>query len=525
MKRARFATILFGALLFSGAASAQYSRGAWTTFGGDPQRTGWNKVETEITPENASKLKLEWSIKLDNAPLAMHGLTAPLTRAQIYTAKGVRDLVIVAGSSDKLFAIDSDTGKIYWQKTLASDGAPQRTPSWLCPNALTATPVLGPAPDGSAAGAQALYVLASDGKLHAFNLISGEDLMPATKFLPPFSKMWSLNAVNGMLYSTTSQGCNGAASGVYGMDLSSADRKISYFQAGAPGSGVWGRAGVAVTSDGRVVFETGDGPYDPSKNLYSDSVIALAGNDLRLADYYTPANRAWITKKDLDMGNISPVVFPFKNWELIAASGKEGVIFLLDSKSLGGADHRTPLYRSPLMSNDEVNLGGKGFWGAFTTWEDSSGTRWLYAPAQGPPAADTAFPIKYGETPNGSVMAFKVELKDGRPVLTPAWNSVNMGLPTPSIVANGMIFVLADGDNPAQISPGGSMYSVAARIGMATHATLYVLDAATGKVLFSSGDTIKGFSHFSGIALAGGRIYVPTLDGTLYCFSQGSPLP
>ena len=55
---------------------------------------------------------------------------------------------------------------------------------------------------------------------------------------------------------------------------------------GAPGSGVWGRAGVAVTSDGRVVFETGDGPYDPSKNLYSDSVIALAGKDLKLADYF-----------------------------------------------------------------------------------------------------------------------------------------------------------------------------------------------------------------------------------------------
>jgi PQQ-like domain len=52
-----------------------------------------------------------------------------------------------------------------------------------------------------------------------------------------------------------------------------------------------------------------------------------------------------------------------------------------------------------------------------------------------------------------------------------------------------------------------------------------VFDATTGKVLFSSGDLIKGFSHFSGIALAGERIYVPTRDGTLYCFIQGSPLP
>jgi PQQ-like domain len=254
-------------------------------------------------------------------------------------------------------------------------------------------------------------------------------------------------------------------------------------------------------------------------------VIALSGKDLKLTDYYTPANRAWLTKKDLDMGNISPVVFPFKNWELIAAGGKEGVIFLLDSKSLGGADHRTPLYRSPRFANDEVNLSGEGFWGAFATWEDSSGTRWLYAPAIGPPAEGLRFPHDYGETPEGSLMAFKVELQEGKPALIPAWNSVNMGVPTPAIVANGMVFVLADGDNPAQISPGGAQYSAAERIKMAKHATLYALDGATGKVLFSSGEIIKGFSHFSGIALAGGRIYVPTYDGTLYCFSQGSPLP
>ena len=205
--------------------------------------------------------------------MALHGLTAPLTRAQIYTAQGVRDLVVVAGSSDKLYAIDADTGKIFWQKTLAKEGARQRTPSWLCPNALTATPVLGPA--RQMAPGQALYVLASDGGLARFNLISGEDLMPATKFLPAFSKMWSLNAVNGMLYSTTSQGCNGAASGVYAMDLSSADRESSYFRDGSTRIGRVGsrrRRGHQRWPGG---FETGDGPYDPSKNL-SDSVIALS---------------------------------------------------------------------------------------------------------------------------------------------------------------------------------------------------------------------------------------------------------
>ena len=196
------------------------------------------------------------------------------------------------------------------------------------------------------------------------------------------------------------------------------------------------------------------------------------------------------------------------------------MIFLLDAQSLGGADHRTPLYRSPQLANDEANLSGKGFWGAFATWQDSSGTRWLYAPANGPPAAGVKFPRGYGDTPDGSVMAFRVDQKDRKPSLTPAWNSVNMKSPTPPIIGNGMIFVLADGDDPAQIGPGGLQYSVADRINRSTHATLYVLDAATGKVLFSSGDTIKSFSHFNGIALAGGRIYVPTF-GTVAYFVPG----
>ncbi len=143
------------------------------------------------------------------------------------------------------------------------------------------------------------------------------------------------------------------------------------------------------------------------------------------------------------MGSIGPTIFNFKNWELAAASGKEGVIFLLDTKSLGGPDHATPLYRSPLFANEEVNFAGKGFWGAFSTWEDAAGTRWLYAPAWGPPTPAAKFALQHGDTPDGSVMAFKVEVQAGKPVLTPAWNSLNMSVPTPVIIANGVVFALA----------------------------------------------------------------------------------
>jgi outer membrane protein assembly factor BamB len=527
----RFAKLLpILTLALPAVSLAQPGRGGWTTFGGDPQRTGWNKTEADLTLESVKYLKLEWSVKLPSEPKALSNLTAPLVRANIATPKGVKDLVVVAGASNQVFVIDGDTGKIFWEKTLGAEGTPQRRDSWLCPNGLTATPVIGPVPraPGSAAPGfgQALYVLASDGKLHAFNLVSGEDVIAPTPFVPPFAKSWSMNLVNGQLYTTVSQNCNGVKSGVYAMDLSSDDRKVSYFEASSnSGAGIWGRAGAAITSDGRLIVETGDGTFDPEKNQMADSVIALSPQDLKLADYFTPRNRTWVTKKDLDMGSIGPTVFTFKNWELVAASGKEGVIFLLDTKALGGPDHRVPLYRSPLFANEEVNFAGKGFWGAFSTWEDAAGTRWLYAPAWGPPTAATKFAQQHGDTPDGSLMAFKVEEQAGKPVLTPAWNSLNMSVPTPAIIANGVVFALSDGDSPVQFGPSGNLLGVEDRKAKAGHAILYALDAATGDVLFASGDAIHGFSHFSAFAVGGGRIYVGTEDGAFYAFGLGIPQP
>lgn len=526
MKLSRSLSFLFLPLLLHVPLQAQSGRNGWVTFGGDNQRSGWNKVEEDLTKDNVKNLKLEWSIKLDNTSKGLNGLTVPVVRAAIPTPTGSKELVIVAGSSDKLFVIDADTGKLYWQKTLGSTAVAERAESWLCPNSLNATPVIGAVPGKG----QGVFVLAGDGRVHAFNLVSGEDLIPPTQFVPAFTKVWSMTIADNTLYTTTSQGsCNGMKAGVFAMNLSDPNRKVTAFTtsqnaAGISSAGIWGRAGASLTADGRLVVETGDGPWNPEKGDYSDSVVFLSPKDLKVTDYYTPANRAFLTKKDLDMGSISPVVFKFKNWELAAASGKEGVIVLLDTKSAGGADHRTPLYRSPLYTNQELNFAGKGFWGAFSTWEDAAGTRWLLAPAYGPPAPGVKFQNQYGETPNGSLMAFKVEEKDGKPVLTPAWNSVDMMVPTPSIIANGVVYVLADGDSPVQFGNSGNILNLDQRKAKASHTILYALDAQTGKTLYSSGDTIKSFSHFSAPAMFGGRVYAGTYDGMLYAFSLGSPL-
>jgi outer membrane protein assembly factor BamB len=133
--------------------------------------------------------------------------------------------------------------------------------------------------------------------------------------------------------------------------------------------------------------------------------------------------------------------------------------------------------------------------------------------------------LQHGETPDGSVMAFKVEEQAGKPVLTPAWNSLNMSVPTPVIIANGIVFALADGDSAAQFGSSGNLLSVEDRKAKAGHSIVYALDASTGDVLFSSADTIRGFSHFSAPAVGGGRVYVGTEDGMLYAFGLGIPQP
>ncbi len=488
----------------------------WTMFDGDPQRTGWAKDETEITRDNVKKLKLLWQVKLDNEPSGLGSLTAPITVSKVIHNSNFMDLAIVGGTSDKLFAIDIDSGKLFWQRQLPrpAEPKPKVGSEWLCPSSQNATPIVD-------RPTKALYAVASDGRLYFINWANGEDKEPPVQVMPPYAKSWSLNISQGVLYVPTSQGCGKVKSGVWAVDLQDAKHPVTSFLSGpVAGAGIWGRAGVSIGPDGFIYAETGDGVWDPETGKYADSILKLTPKTLTLADYYTPANRAYLTRKDLDMGNMTPAIFPFQDKQLIAGAGKEGVIYLLDAKSLGGADHRTPAFRSPLYANDTVKFAGAGFWGSFATWQDSHDVRWLLAPAWGPQGKDSPkFPVTNDETPHGSIMAFKVEMKDGSPVLVPGWRSRDLSYPDPPIIANGIVFAVSTGDQVEQADENGKLYTVADRVRLKTgNAVLYAFDAETGKELYSSGDVMKQFTHFNGLAIADGRLFCTTYDGVIYAF-------
>ena len=491
----------------------------WLVFGGNPQHDGWARDEQILTRSNVHSMKLLWKVHVDSALRELNGLTAPVVAENVLTAQGHKDIVVVAGASDTLDAIDIDSGKVLWHKQFGVEGQPKQTARWLCPNSLTATPVIQLG-GGSTPRDRTALAVSSDGKLHALNLVNGEDRKPPVPFVPPFSKNWSLNLVNGILYTSTSQGCNGAKSGVYAMDLNQPSRPVTFSQAGAAGAGIWGRAGVTVGSDGNVYAETGDGPVDPAAGKYGDCFLSLSAKDLKVNDYYAPANWQWLNRKDLDLGSLSPLFFHFKQWDLIAGGGKEGRLVLLDARSLGGPAHHTPLFVSPIFANEDLYSAGRGLWGALASWEDADKTRWLYAPAWGPISSKApAFPLTNGDAKNGALMAFKVEEKDGKPVLTPAWLSRDMDLPEPPAIANGIVFSVSSGENGLQADSEGHLMTSEQRMKTAPgHAVLYAFDAATGKELYNSAAAMSAIAHFSGIAISNGRVFVATLDSNLYSF-------
>jgi outer membrane protein assembly factor BamB len=492
--------------LTPGFASAQSD---WVTWGHDPGRTGWNDSEKTLTKDNVSRLELKWKSQLSTAPReeVLSTLTAPLV-ATVAGPQGPRTRVFVVGSDNTVYAIDSETGEVSWKKAFPNTLTPPKPPTWLCPDTQNATPVIDK-------DAGIIYVATSDGKLRGLSLANGEDRMPATAFTDPYARNWSLNLVDGVIYSSNARGCGNAEAHLTAMDLKDpSHRVIEYYTGTGRPSGVWGRGSV-VAGPKALYMQTADGPYDPAAGSFGDSVLAVTYKKFRLLDSYTPTNWSYLREKDLDLGSANPVLFAFQKWTLVASAGKESTISLLDADNLGGADHHTPLYQSPRWGNDEILMAGRGLWGAMATWQDADGKRFLLLPLWGPPSKDApAFKYSYGPSPAGSVMAFEVSLDPAKntPMLVPTWMSRDMQVPDPPAVANGVVYVLQTGENTVQRA------SPKVRSTPVTNAVLYALDGETGKELYSSDKAIDSWTHFSEPVVADGRVYVSTWDGRVYAF-------
>ncbi len=490
----------------------------WLTDGGDVRRTNWQRDETILTKANVGQMQLLWKVKLDNEQRQMHSLLEPMVIGRIETKSGPREMVIQAGVSDNVYALDARNGELLWKRHFESsyqDNPNARGPSVLCPGGMTANLVIG---KGKAAGQYIIYAASWDGKLHMLNAADGEYIEPPRNFMPPNGKPYALNLVDNVIYTHSGQGCGGNPNMAYSYDL--ATHKVGSW--GPAGGGMWGRSGPAISKSLVMYTGTGDGRWDPENGVYGNGIIGVKQNPktkaLELVDYYGPSNAEWLWKRDLDM-QVTPAIFDWDGKEWMVDASKECRIYLMDTESIGGDDHRTPVFRTPLFCNELVDFAEAGIWGSMATWEDAQGTRWVLAPFWGPKHSRFKAPIEHGPVKKGGIAAFKMGKVNGKVELIPGWISRDMNQGEPPLIANGMIFAYGSGANTSQAYPDvGLDFRLERRAPLSTHAVLYVLDGTTGKELWSSGKQITNWNHWSGLALANGQVYINTYDGHLYCF-------
>jgi outer membrane protein assembly factor BamB len=378
-------------------------------------------------------------------------------------------------------------------------------------------------------GPAVFWAVTSDGYLRTLRQEDGDaKWIPPVKLVPAGARVSGLNVNADVLYASTVHGCGGNPNGLYAAIFTPPqlppspglpfvkppDFKVIDFMTN--GSGFSGAGATAIGSNGTVYGQIAEGRGEVA-GIYSDTVVALDPKDLSVKDYFAPEGSRPPLKKGIEAPGVTPVVFPWNDKEVLVAGGRDGRLYVLDSSLLGGPDHHTPLAQTDPIVAPDSQYAGSGIWGAFATWEDAghNNERWLYASIRG--AAAISFPAANGPASAGAIAAFKVEERGGKPVLSPQWISREVLSPAAPATANGLVFALSTGLSPRTAKTDGTPYTLAEFGRMAKPATLYVFDGATGRELFNSGNAAATYAH-SGIAVANGRVYFTTHDGTLFVY-------
>lgn len=486
-----------------GPLHAQRGGGDWMVVGNDAQRSNWLRFDGKISLDSMTQpgFAFLWKYKL-NTPGKRP--TAPALLDFYISYRGFRTLGFF-GTADKVVGIDTDLGRLEWDHPTgaATAASPQ------CPGGITSPiarrtasgypssmgggrgrgnpgksgvgepfegavtlqnrPVQQPFPPPgpprqpgrrpTAAppnpfARQPLWVdaITGDGMFHSMYVSNGEEPNAPVRFLPPNSNALGLMVFDNTAYAATVNGCGGVDNGMWALDLES--KQVKQWKAPANLAGTTGFAagpeGVLYVAAGRTV--TALEPKTLNVKATYDAGVELTS---------------------------SPVVFEYKNRDLVAVTTAEGRLLLLDGEKLG------------MLIQSEAFAGSKALTGALATWADIAGTRWILAPVPG----------DGGAIRNGAIATWKVAEKGGIFALEKGWVSRDLVAPIAPAVVNGVVFAVSGGSKTLQ--PRG---------------VLYALDALTGKAIWNSGATITSTVTSGGLAAGGGRVYVAGDDGTQYAF-------
>jgi hypothetical protein len=465
--------IVFLAVVAIACAHAQgRSQAEWMTSGADMQRSYSIPTDPKISVEALSQpgFQFLWKTKLSDDPLG------PAMLMERYIGyRGFRSLAFFSTGVSSFAAIDSDLNRVEWKQNLSVPAAPKAStcgplsavtrttfppfPSPITPGrsafahsdvgaegagAVTipaalraATAVLPPRGPEQKPKPALIYSLAADGKLHSLFIGNGEEFETSIDFLPPIAAPQGFVVVNNAFAYASTNSCNGIESGVWALDITT--KQVTHWK---PEHGdVAGSGGPALAPDGTMYAATTAG-----------EIIALAPRTLDEKERYQPGGEF----------TTSPVIFPYRLRNLMAAAMSGGTIHLLDLSSLAA-----PVTKS---TPDPARIART----EMTTWQGANGTRWLLA------------------TNGSAIVTWKLADHDGAISIEPGWMVRDMKPAGQPIVINGVVFVLST--------------------------TLRAFDGDTGRELWNSGTTLPASVRHGNLSGGAGQLYLSTDDGTVYAF-------
>ncbi len=289
-------------------------------------------------------------------------------------------ILLVATEMDWVYGLNPVSGKIEWSRHIGNawPDAPLNCSDLTPDLGVTSTPVVNPA-TGIAYLVDQAYVSGTSGPvawyMNAINTITGaeEPHFPVKITGPPVNdkkrpfvatkelQRPGLLLLGNVVYAAFGSHCDylpytGIIAGV-----STAGKQTTMWSdegtASGQGAGIW-QAGGGLVSDGanQILFVSGNGFFgslsDPSgplkassppKNL-GDSVVRLAvqpNGSLKATNFFSMYDDGNVDSHDWDLTG-APVVLPaqfgtHKYPHLVVTVGKQGIVYLLDADSLGGA--------------------------------------------------------------------------------------------------------------------------------------------------------------------------------------------
>src|SRR5437660_5304632 len=386
------------ALILSRSAKAQFNV---VTYHNDNARTGVNANETVLTPSNVNKNNFGKLFTQDvdgivvGQPLYLSNVSIP--------GSGMHNVVYVATQHDSVYAFDADNNKgivnaqPLWQVSFINPAAgittvPGTVQKCTGVTAFTelgivSTPVINL--NTIDPNASTLYVIAKTEengtfvhRLHALDVATGQEKFNGpvvlkatfktnTGSVATFKDLYQMNRpglllANGTIYAGFgSNGCNDGNQGwVLAYDALTLQQVGVFDTSPVKGlSSIW-QSGAGLTADStrNIYAETGEGKFDADMGGqdFGSSVLKLTQmpSGLPLTDYFTPYNQATLSQMDLDLSSAGVLVLPDQpggaHPHLAVATGKQGILYLLDRDNMG---HYNPAGDTQIVQELSPGIG------------------------------------------------------------------------------------------------------------------------------------------------------------------------